>query len=84
MHWILTTIPSGFLNLKQMNRKTFISVLARGGILASMAILIGVLFSRKQISLEKECGLNLQCRSCSRLKACELPDAKNERGDEKG
>ncbi len=49
-----------------------------------MALLAGLLLSRKQVSLEKECGLNLQCRSCSRLKACELPEAKNERGYEKG
>jgi hypothetical protein len=67
-----------------MNRKAFIHTLVRGGILATMALLAGVLISRKQISLEKECGLNLQCRSCTRLKACELPEAKIERGDEKG
>ena len=77
-------MPSGFLNPKKMNRKAFISALVRGGILASMALLAGILFSRKQISLEKECGLNLQCRNCSKLKACDLPDAKNERGNEKG
>ena len=67
-----------------MNRKTFIATLFRGGILAAMALLAGLLLSRKQVSLEKECGLNLQCRSCSRLKACDLPDAKIEKGDEKG
>lgn len=84
MRWILTGMRSGFLNPKQMNRKTFISTLARGGILTAMALMAGILFSRKQISLEKDCGLNLQCRSCSKLKACDLPDAKNERGNEKG
>ena len=67
-----------------MNRKTFIATLFRGGILAAMALLAGLLLSRNQVSLEKECGLNLQCRSCSRLKACDLPDAKIEKGDEKG
>ena len=67
-----------------MNRKAFINTLARGGIGVSMAVLTGVLISRRQITLEKECGLNLQCRSCSGLKACQLPDAKIERGDEKG
>ena len=67
-----------------MNRKAFINTLARGGILATMALLAGVLISRKQISIEKECGLNLQCRSCTGLKACEFPEAKIERGDEKG
>ena len=67
-----------------MNRKAFIATLFRGGVLAAMALLAGLLLSRKQVSLEKECGLNLQCRSCSRLKACELPDAKIEKSDEKG
>jgi hypothetical protein len=67
-----------------MNRKAFINTLVRGGILGTMALLAGVLISRKQISLEKECGLNLQCRNCSKVKACELPEAKTERGDEKG
>jgi hypothetical protein len=80
----MTAMQFEFLNQKQMNRKAFIHTLVRGGILATMALLAGVLISRKQISLEKECGLNLQCRSCTRLKACELPEAKSERGDEKG
>ena len=67
-----------------MNRKTFIASLFRGAILAAMALLAGVLLTRKQVSLEKDCGLNIQCRSCSRLKACDLQEAKNERGNEKG
>lgn len=67
-----------------MDRKTFIASLFRGGILAALAVLAGVLLSRKQITLEKECGLNIQCRSCSRLKACDLPEAKTEKGDERG
>jgi len=49
-----------------------------------MALLAGVLFSRRQISLEKDCGLSLQCRNCSKLKNCQLPEAENERGNEKG
>ena len=77
-------MQSEFLNQKVMNRKAFISALIRGGILGSMALLAGVLLSRRQISLEKECGLGIQCRSCSSLKGCKLPDAEKERGDEKG
>jgi hypothetical protein len=67
-----------------MNRKAFIHQLVRGGIFTAMAILAGVFLYRRQISVEKECGLNFQCRSCSRLKDCKLPEAKNERSDEKG
>lgn len=67
-----------------MDRKAFISSLVRGGILGSMAVLAGVLLSRRQISLEKQCGINLQCKSCTRLKACEYPESLNERENEKG
>ncbi len=58
--------------------------LARGSLLAAMALLGGVLFSRRQISLEQECELNSMCRNCSKLKRCHLPEAEKERGDEKG
>lgn len=75
---------SGYLNRKRMNRKSFLSALVRGGILGSMALLTGVLFSRKQLTLEKECGLSVQCRNCSKLKNCQLPEAEKERGNEKG
>jgi len=67
-----------------MNRKTFISSLFRGTILAGMALLAGVLLTRKQVSLEKSCGLNIQCRNCTKLKACDLPEAKIEMDNEKG
>jgi hypothetical protein len=67
-----------------MNRKAFLSALIRGGILGSMALLAGVLLSRRQISLEKECGLGIQCGRCSSLKICKLPEAEKEREDEKG
>ena len=49
-----------------------------------MALLAGVLLSRRQISLERECGLDFQCRSCTKLKKCQLPEAEKERVDEKG
>jgi len=67
-----------------MDRKTFINFFARGGILALMALLGGVLLFRKQISLEQECGENFQCRKCTKLKRCQLPEAEKERGNEKG
>jgi len=67
-----------------MNRKAFISALVRGGILGSMALLAGVLFSRRQVSLEQECGLGFQCGNCSKMKSCQLPEAEKERGNEKG
>jgi hypothetical protein len=49
-----------------------------------MALLAGVLLSRRQISMDKECGLDIQCRGCSSLRTCKLPEAEKERRDEKG
>jgi len=67
-----------------MNRKSFLNTLARGGILALMALIAGVFYSRRQVSLERDCGLDLQCRNCSRLNDCGLPRAEKERENEKG
>jgi len=67
-----------------MNRKAFINTVARGGILALMALIAGIFYSRRQLSLERECGLNLQCRNCSKLSSCQLPGAEKERGYEEG
>jgi hypothetical protein len=67
-----------------MDRKTFINRLVRGGILATMGLITAILFSRKQITLEKECGLDVQCRKCNKLNYCGLPDAEAERNDLKG
>lgn len=49
-----------------------------------MTVLAGVLVSRRQVSLEQDCRLELQCGSCNKLKKCQLPEAENERGNEKG
>jgi len=67
-----------------MDRRIFITRIVRGGVLASMAMLAGVLLYRKQVSLWQECGLDFQCRGCSKLKRCRLPEAETERGYEKG
>jgi len=67
-----------------MNRKEFVNRMARGSILGIIALLGGVLLARRQLSLVKECGLDYQCRNCSKLTKCQLPEAEKERGDEKG
>lgn len=62
-----------------MDRKTFIYRLMRGGMLASLALVAGILLARKQVSTVQECGLDFRCRECSKLKKCRLPEAEMER-----
>jgi hypothetical protein len=62
-----------------MDRKTFLYRLMRGGMLASLALVAGILLARKQVSPVQECGLELRCRECSKLKKCRLPEAEKER-----
>ena len=58
-----------------MVRRDFIHNVARGGLLATLAAFSGFLVSRKQVTLQTDCAENFQCRSCSKLKGCELPEA---------
>ncbi|MFH0759806.1 MAG: hypothetical protein V2B15_21130 [Bacteroidota bacterium] len=67
-----------------MNRRKFLHGLFRGGLLATMGLVAGILVSRKQISLQKECGLKSPCRNCRILKDCRLPAAEKERFNDKG
>jgi len=62
-----------------MDRRTFINRWARAGVLVSMALVTGVLFSRRQVSLNRDCGLEFQCRDCRKLSSCTLPEAEEER-----
>jgi hypothetical protein len=75
MHSILTGIWYEFLSLRAMVRRDFIRQVARGGILAGMAALAGVLVARNQVTLREDCTDNFRCRSCSRLSGCTLPEA---------
>ena len=67
-----------------MDRKTFITRLVRGGLLAVLALISGILLTRKQVTLEKECGLGVQCRKCNKLNDCALPEAEAERKESEG
>ncbi len=59
-----------------MDRRDFVNKFARGGALGALAIMSGVLVSRRQVTLQTECSDNAQCRACNKLKRCELPEAK--------
>lgn len=64
-----------------MNRKKFIELGGRGLLLGGLAILTGVLVSRRQVSLDTKCSANFQCRNCGKLSGCQLPEAEIERND---
>ncbi len=64
-----------------MNRKKFIELSGRGALLGGLAIISGVLVSRRQVSLDTKCSANFQCRKCGKLSKCQLPEAETERND---
>jgi hypothetical protein len=84
MHWILTGIWSGSLNLKAMDRREYIGKFARGGLLGLLAVATGILVSRKQVALKDDCSGGFRCRNCRELNSCQLPEAVNERVNAKG
>ena len=75
MPWILIKTWSEFLNPKVMDRRHFIHRVVRGGVLAALAVLTGILFARQQVTLQGECSDNFQCKNCSKLSRCTLPEA---------
>ncbi|MEN8155469.1 MAG: hypothetical protein ABFS10_00840 [Bacteroidota bacterium] len=62
-----------------MDRRRFIEQMARGGVLAGMALGTGFLLVRRQVTLQQDCGLNYQCRGCKKIEECRLPEAREER-----
>ena len=59
-----------------MVRRDFIHSMVRGGLVAALAALTGFLVTRREVTLQADCAENFQCRSCSKLSRCELPEAK--------
>ncbi|MCK4747911.1 MAG: hypothetical protein KAT15_12765 [Bacteroidales bacterium] len=62
-----------------MDRKDFLKRVARVGLLGSLAVISGLLFSRRQVNFKADCTGDFQCRNCNKLKGCELPEALSER-----
>jgi hypothetical protein len=62
-----------------MDRRKFIDTFSRGGLLASLAVVAGILISRRQVSFTETCQTDFQCRNCQKLSNCALPEAENER-----
>jgi hypothetical protein len=65
-----------------MNRKAFIGLSVRLGVLGLAALLTGVFLSRNQVVTGSECGTAARCHGCVKLDRCKRPEAKKERGDE--
>lgn len=64
-----------------MKRRDFIDKTGRGLLLGGLAVLSGVLVSRRQLSMDTQCSANFQCRNCGKLSKCQLPEAEMERTD---
>ena len=64
-----------------MNRKIFIEKAGRGILLVGLAIVSGVLVSRRQVTRDTQCSANFQCLNCGKLSRCQLPEAETERND---
>ena len=64
-----------------MNRRNFIELTGRGILLGGLAMMTGVLVSRRQVARETSCTANFQCRSCGKLSSCQLAEAEMERKD---
>jgi hypothetical protein len=64
-----------------MNRRNFIETTGRGILLGGLAIVSGVLVSRRQVSRDTQCSAYFQCKNCGRLSRCQLPEAETERKD---
>jgi hypothetical protein len=62
-----------------MDRRIFLHRFARGGMLASLVLLTGVLISRRQVSVSTACSGDYPCRRCRDLQNCALPEAMKER-----
>lgn len=58
-----------------MDRRAYLNRFVRGGALGALAVMSGILISRRQVSLLTDCSDHTQCNACSKLKRCELPEA---------
>lgn len=56
-------------------RRRFLTVMARGGIFASLAVFSGVMIRRW--SEAGECRKNFACGACNASNRCRLPEADN-------
>jgi len=62
-----------------MNRRNFIDKSGRTFLLGALAIVSGVLVSRRQVVRGNTCTEDFMCRSCRKLSDCRLPEAETER-----
>jgi hypothetical protein len=66
-----------------MNRNEFIRTSGRLVILGLIGVFTGGMIYRQRITLKKSCGLNVPCSHCRYVATCNLPEAVNDRENEK-
>ena len=64
-----------------MNRRNFIEKTGRGILLGGLAMVTGVLVSRRQVIRDTQCSANFQCKNCRKLSNCQLAEAEMERNN---
>ena len=64
-----------------MNRRNFIEKTGRGILLGGLAIVSGVLVSRRQVVKKNQCTEKFMCKNCGKLSKCQLPEAEMERNE---
>jgi hypothetical protein len=64
-----------------MKRRNFIDQTGRAFLLGGLAVLAGLLVSRRQVVKDTGCIADFQCRNCRILTDCQLPEAETERRD---
>jgi len=58
-----------------MRRKEFIAKAGRISLFGILAIVVGILAGRRQLTADS-CFENSSCGNCGKLKQCDLPEAK--------
>jgi len=62
-----------------MNRRNFIDKTGRTFLLGTLAIVSGILVSRRQVVRGNQCTEDFMCRNCRKISDCRLPEAETER-----
>lgn len=64
-----------------MKRRDFVASAGRISLLGALALVSGVLLSRRQVKLSTDCSSEFRCKTCNKLKDCKLPEAETERSN---
>jgi len=68
----------------KMDRRKFLEHMARGGLLAALMLVAGLLVRRGQLTPGNSCSLSGRCADCRIVQKCSLPQAEKERRKTRG